>query len=225
MIATRLKITNLRAIETAEFRFQPGVNLIVGVNGVGKTSVLDALAVCLSAVAKQTNKLRSRVEAFARDDIRIDAEALTVECGVRIGEQEYTYLVHKPREASAPQHKKAGMPREQVHDTPERAEFLGKAPASVSDAEPGGRPIAVLFSTNRAVPSERVPGKGTAAGGVAAAFADAFARRELRLGEFGAWMRVQEALCAGRLRRGRIPIPAGLQQPAGEWRQASAALD
>ena len=43
MIVTRLKLANLRAIEAAEFRFQPGFNLIVGVNGVGKTSVLDAL--------------------------------------------------------------------------------------------------------------------------------------------------------------------------------------
>ena len=30
MIVTRLKLANLRAIETAEFRFQPGFNLIVG---------------------------------------------------------------------------------------------------------------------------------------------------------------------------------------------------
>jgi predicted ATP-binding protein involved in virulence len=204
MIVTQLKLTNLRAIEAAEFRFQTGVNLIVGVNGVGKTSVLDALAVCLSAVAKQTNKLRTRVEAFARDDIRIDAEALTVECGVRIGGKEYTYLVHKPRETSTPQQQKAGMPREQVHDTPERAEFLGKAPAPVSDAEPGGRPLAVLFSTNRAVTTERAPGKGSTAGGVAAAFADAFARRELRLGEIGAWMRVQEAMRVERPAAGRV---------------------
>lgn len=35
MIVTRLKLANLRAIEAAEFRFQPGFNLIVGVNGVG----------------------------------------------------------------------------------------------------------------------------------------------------------------------------------------------
>ena len=40
MILTRLKITNLRVIENAEFRFQPGFNLIVGVNGVGKSSAL-----------------------------------------------------------------------------------------------------------------------------------------------------------------------------------------
>jgi predicted ATP-binding protein involved in virulence len=194
VIVTRLRLANLRAIEAAEFHFQPGFNLIVGVNGVGKTSVLDALGVCLSTVTKQANRLRIRVESFASEDLRIGAEAMTMECTVRVGDRHYTYLLHKPRAASAPQEKKAGMPREQIHDTPERSEFLGEGPAVVSDKEPGGRPLAVLFSTNRAVPSERAPAKGAAAGGVAAAFADALADRELRLGEFGAWIRVQESL-------------------------------
>ncbi|MEQ1934290.1 MAG: AAA family ATPase, partial [Fimbriimonadaceae bacterium] len=55
-------------------------------------------------------------------------------------------------------------------------------------------PLAVLFSTNRSVPTERSPAKGVAAGGMDAAYADAFANRELRLGEFAAWLLVQETL-------------------------------
>ncbi|MEN6427285.1 MAG: AAA family ATPase [Phycisphaerales bacterium] len=194
MIVTRLKLINMRAIEAAEFRFQPGMNLVVGVNGVGKTSVLDAMSVCLSAVVKQVNKLRGQVEAFSPDDIRIGAGSLTVECGVRLGDAEYSYLLHKPREISAPQKNKAGKPREQVHDTPETAAFLGETPPPFSSTMPGGRPLAVLFSTNRAVPSERAPGKAVAAGGIEGAFGDTFAHRELRLGEFAAWMKVQETL-------------------------------
>ena len=194
MIVTRLKLANLRAVEAAEFRFEPGMNLVVGINGVGKTTVLDALGVCLSAVVKRANGLPTRTEAFSLDDIRIGAEALTVDCQVRIGERMHSYLVHKPREASAPQGRKAGVPRQQVHDTPTKAEFVDEAPAPVSRGEPSGRPLAVLFSTNRAVPSDRVPAKSVAAGGIAGAFGDAFANRELRLGEFSAWLRVQEAL-------------------------------
>ena len=143
MRVSALKLTNLRAIETAEFRFQPGFNLIVGVNGVGKTSMLDALRVCLSAFAKQANKLGTTVESFTVDDIRVGADALSIECGVQIGESEHRYLLHKPRESSAPQEKKAGMPREQVHDTPEKATFFGAAPGPVTGREPGGRPLAL----------------------------------------------------------------------------------
>jgi predicted ATP-binding protein involved in virulence len=204
MIVTRLKLANLRAIEAAEFRFRAGFNLIIGANGVGKTSVLEALGVCLSAVTKQVNKLRGRVETFVRDDIRAGANALELECAVRIGEQEYTYLVHKPREANAPRASKAGLPREQVLDTPERAEFIAGAPASASGSEPDGRPLAVLFSTNRAVPSDRARSKSAAAGGIDAAFADALVDRELRLDEFAAWIRVQEVLRKERSAAGRV---------------------
>ena len=203
MIITGLELTNVRAIETAEFRFQPGFNLIVGVNGVGKTSMLDSLSVCLSAFVKQANKLRAPVEAFDFDDIRVGANALTVECRGSIHSSEHRYLIHKPREASAPQEKKVGMPREQVHDTPEKASFLGTAPIPVTGRESGGRPLAMLFSTNRAVPFERAPRRMVAAGGTAAAFADAFAKRELRLGELAAWMRVQKTLQSERVQAGR----------------------
>lgn len=194
MIVTQIKLTNLRAIETATFRFQPGFNLIVGVNGVGKTSVLDALGVCLSAITKHLNQLRLHAESFNADDIRIGSNALSVECGVRLGKTEYTYLVHKPRETSSPHAKGTGKPREQVHETPERNEFLGDSPEAVRGDEKQGRPLALLFSTNRAVPSDRSPTKGSASGGFAAAYADAFSNRELRLAEFAAWMQVQEAL-------------------------------
>ena len=204
MIVTRLKLANVRAIESAEFRFQPGFNLIVGINGVGKTSVLDSLSVCLSAVVKQTNKLRNPVEAFSGDDIRVRADALTVECEVQFRHLTHTYLVHQPRGTSAPQKKKIGMPREQVHATPERQEFEGAPPKLATGKEPEGRPLAVLFSTRRAVPSERVPAKSASAGGFASAYADAFADRELRLGEFAAWMRVQKALRKERAASARV---------------------
>ena len=193
MKVTSLKLANVRTIETAEFRFRPGVNLLVGVNGVGKTTVLDALGVCLSAYVRQANQLHGRAAAFTSDDVRVGADALSVECNAQIGPTAYRYLIHKPRATSVPQ-KKAGMPREQVHDTPGKASFLGDLPPFAAGGEASGRPLAVLFATNRAVPSERAPGKGMAAGGTAAAFADAFASRELRLGEFAHWMRAQEAL-------------------------------
>lgn len=204
MRVTRLRLANLRAMDAAEFRFQPGFNLIVGVNGAGKSSVVDALSVCLSAVVKHSNLLRTQVESFEVDDIRVGAAALTVECGVQIGASEYAYLIHKPRETSVPRGKKVGMPREQVRDTPERAEFIGDAPNTATGKEADGRPLAVLFSTRRAVPSERAPAKGMAAGGIQAAYAEAFANRELRLGEFAAWMRVQQAMIAENPAAGRV---------------------
>ena len=195
MRVTSLQLTNLRSISSAEFRFKRGFNLIVGVNGVGKSSVLDALSVCLSAYVKRANRTNARAKHFVSSDIRVGASGLTVECGSKIGSMEHRYLIHRPRETSAPQQIEAGVLRGQVYYTPARSSFLGKPPQVATGREPEGRPLAVLFSTNRAVPSRRAPSKRLTAGGTDAAFGDALAAsRELRLGEIAAWMRAQESL-------------------------------
>ena len=159
MRVVRLELANVRAIEAAEFHFQPGFNLVVGVNGVGKTTVLDALAVCLSDVVRLANAHRSRVVPFETGDIRVGAGALDVACDIENGEENerHGYALHKPRESAAPRAKQAGRPREQVHDTPEKAGFIGKAPRIATGNEPEGRPLAVLFSTKRAVHPKRRP--------------------------------------------------------------------
>ncbi len=194
MIVTRLKFANLRGVISAPFQFQLGFNLVVGVNGVGKTTMLDALCVCLSSIVATANGLRMPVKSFTDEDIRFGASVLDVECGVSLNGREYSFVVHRPREKTAVQQQKAGLPREQVHETPAKADFVGSSPPPASGKEPEGRPLAVLFSTNRSLPSERAPRTKKSDGGIAPAYADAFASRELRLGEFADWMRVQAAL-------------------------------
>ena len=198
MRITHLRLANLRAVKAARFLFQPGFNLIVGVNGVGKTSVLRAATACLWPVIKHVNGLRARVDTLGPDDVRVGAEALEVELGFEIGDTEYGYLVHRPKAASAPQTRKVGLPREQVHRTPPRAGFVGRPPKRDVRDRSDSRPLAVLFTTNRAVPSARSPAKTRASGGVETAFADAFSPRALRLSEFADWMSVQRALCSER---------------------------
>lgn len=203
MRVTGLKLANLRGIESAEFRFLPGFNLIAGINGVGKSSVLDALSVSLSPIVKHVNSLRT-IRDFSADDIRIGTEALTVECGIEIDGEKFTYLIHKPRESSVPRQKTTGMPRLQVHETPEKSEFMGRTPRLATDSQVGGRPFAVFFGTRRAVPTDRSPSKGSSAGGVQAALAEALNDRRLRLAEFAEWMRVQGAMRRENLAAGRV---------------------
>ena len=179
MRVASVKLANVRPIKAAELRFRPGFNLVVGVNGVGKTAVLDALAVCLSDVARHANAPRGRTERrFDVGAIRLGSNALDVTCDFESDKKDvrYVYTLHKSR------------------DTPEIAEFVGDIPPLATGDESGGRPLAVLFSTNRAVPSEKAPAKGATTGGTAAAFWGALSSRELRLGELAAWIQVQEAL-------------------------------
>lgn len=70
MIVTVLKLANVRAVEAAEFSFKPGFNLIIGVNGVGKTTALESLAVSLGAISRHINGLRGPLQGFIGSDLR-----------------------------------------------------------------------------------------------------------------------------------------------------------
>ncbi|EAO6613386.1 ATP-dependent endonuclease [Salmonella enterica] len=48
MYLAQLRISNFRKLNKAELTFQPGLNILVGPNNVGKTAVIDALRVLLA---------------------------------------------------------------------------------------------------------------------------------------------------------------------------------
>ena len=194
MIVETLNIMNLRAIEKGFFRFRPGFNLIVGVNGVGKTTILDALGPGLSAVMRRVNHITVRSSRLSDDDIRIGTDTFEIQCSVRMQGIEHTYRVYRSRQPGVTPSSNTLSQEEREVDRPRRWGFIGTPPSRDYGELPNGRPLAVLFSTKRAVPSKRVPKKGAASGGVAIAFADAFANRELPIGEFVAWMKVQESM-------------------------------
>ena len=185
MRVAHLRLSNVRSVKAAEFHFSPGINLIAGVNGVGKTGVIDALGVCLSFFIRGAYDLRTDFKGFRLDDVRVGSAALYVECSVRHGEMYYRCEVHK----------QGMMHGHQGVDTPQNITGSGMSPPSATHS--GGLPLAVLFSTRRAVATRRAPSK-IAAGGVAAACAGAFANRELQLNEFAQWMLARQALAAER---------------------------
>ncbi|GAA0547861.1 hypothetical protein FHS83_000920 [Rhizomicrobium palustre] len=193
MKITRLGIANLRAFEQASFDFDSGFTLLVGVNGVGKTTVLEALRVCLSRVLPKFTASRSRPVPFGLDDIQVGAPALTVDLDLKINGEAHHLLIHKQREQSVPH--KGGVVREQTFATPDREtlspEFGGRFRALKTAKE---QPVAVYFATRRSLVSDEQVKTGKAGGGQAAAFADALVARPLRLAEFAQWMHAQKIL-------------------------------
>ena len=194
MRVSRLKLANVRAIEAAELHFRPGFNLIVGVNGVGKSTILEALAMCLADVVRKMNPGGRSIGAkrFGAKDIRIGGAGLDVECDCLSGEEPYCSVV--------------------IHEEPDRDQGSrecrpAKSPATVD--EDGEFPIAVLFSAARAVPSRPTSRRSSAAKGSKAAFQRALESRELRLDEFAGWMEARRAL--GRERPGATRVLKGLQ--------------
>ncbi|MBK7546451.1 MAG: AAA family ATPase [Rhodoferax sp.] len=71
-----LALTQFRGIQSANILFKPGFNLIVGVNGAGKSSVLDALCVVLARVLPDLTPSGTYGLGFSNDDITVNRQAL-----------------------------------------------------------------------------------------------------------------------------------------------------
>lgn len=213
---TGLKLANLRAIERAEFRFQPGFNLIVGVNGVGKSTVLDALRICVSRLLPLMTESRAKAMTFAVGDIRSGLPFLDADLSLTLGPDEFRFTRRQWRETFAADDaenldrlRREILNSERLRDrartllreleeshgvsdsdafSPSLAQ-LKKAARSTAIA-----PNCIYFSTNRSVASNASTSKSRAAGGRSAAYAEALAPRPMYVAQFADWMRVQEVL-------------------------------
>jgi len=76
-----LRLKNFRAYDDITFRFKPGVNVLIGPNAAGKTTVLEALSVALGSFFLGIRGYDSR--HIKPEDVRVKAnrigEALTFE--------------------------------------------------------------------------------------------------------------------------------------------------
>ena len=217
MKITSLKLANIRSIEIAEFHFQPGFNLIVGVNGVGKSTVLDALRICLSRILPSTTtESRAKPISFEKSDIRSGFPFLDAELSLTIGVDELRFTRRQWREEFAvDDHENLKRLRLEILESerlrdrvrnllreletshgvydsdsfvPRKARFM--IAARVAKVTPN----CVFFSTNRSVVSRASTAKSRAAGGKSAAYAEALVPRPMYVAQFADWMRVQEAL-------------------------------
>jgi predicted ATP-binding protein involved in virulence len=197
MYVKKLELAHVRVFDQAEFEFQPGMNLLVGTNGAGKSTVLDVLRMMLSHALPRFTVSRSKPIDFEKDDITVDQGSLTVELQFEVMGIDFEHLMHLPRREYVIDPAREGEVRQQTYDLVERNELKpdGRQIRS-STKKSDGEPFAVYFSTHRSLLINRKVGKQSSAGEQAAAFAQALTRRELNIREFAEWMLVQEALAA-----------------------------
>lgn len=220
MRVTRLKLVNLRALDAVELKFQPGFNLIVGVNGAGKTSVLDALRICMSRILPSITKSRAKAMSFSQDDIRVGLPFLDVELSFNNGGNDFRFTRQQWRESVASDNpenvdklRREILNSERLRDRPRALLRDLNTPQRVSDEDTFAPSLAdlkksaadqrvaancIYFSTNRSVASNAGATSSKSAGDVAVAYSDALVPRPLLLAQFAKWMHVQEALSTER---------------------------
>lgn len=191
MLLKSLSLTNVRAFSHAEFTFQHGMNLIVGINGVGKSTVLDALRILLSQALPRISQCRSKPLNFETFDITIDAPSLIATLTFEVADSELGWNVIQYRERYAPVSDSTGDVRLQAYSPGDRhymtATMDNKLLNSSENISP--QPLAVFFSPRRALAS--IVKSNSKVKGLAAAFTDALDHRELRLAEFADWWLAQ----------------------------------
>ena len=95
----QLTLNNFRGLTNSTLDFSPGFNLIVGVNGAGKTSVLEALRIVLANSAPQffDRRLSFPGVGLTTGDITIERGAATISCGLTRNGQSFNLTITKQR--------------------------------------------------------------------------------------------------------------------------------
>jgi ABC-type cobalamin/Fe3+-siderophores transport system ATPase subunit len=223
MIVTRLKLANLRGVEDAEFTFKNGFNLIVGVNGVGKTTVLDALRICLSRILPGLSPSKAKAMSFERGDIRQGFPFLNSVVHFDVSEREFVFERREWRETFVPDNeenivklRREIIEAERLRERPRKllrelatpqslvdSDFYLPSKSEIQQAVAAGQfPLAVFYSTSRSVISA-AQSKAKSVGGNAAGYAEALVPRAWHIEQFADWIRVQKSLARESARAGR----------------------
>lgn len=90
----RLTLTNFRGFEHLDLKLpEDGPAVLIGVNGSGKSSVLDAITMHLLTFARIVAPVRRPTPPIAADDLRLDAERAEVAAVFRLGAEEQTFEI------------------------------------------------------------------------------------------------------------------------------------
>ena len=188
MKINKLELVNVRAFTKAEFEFGAGMNLLVGVNGVGKSTVLDSLRYLLSNAIRQHTGEPEKTYNFKIDDIQVglrhENPTLTAEVSGFMSNNNFSHRIEKHTKKFVPNPNWRGELKNQTIRTPDVNELSPKLKPPPDEP----KPVAVFFSPHRSIVSRR-KGKGEAA-----FVKDSLEPRELQIQEFANWLLAREEL-------------------------------
>lgn len=183
----RLRLRDFRGIRDAEIELHPESSVLIGLNGAGKTSVLDAMSLMLAqlidpivarATERQGDKPPTR-QRLAFDDIRIGADEATIEAVIRWDERRSQWSIQRRRDENSPAVHKASPALKQAIDALDR----------LSGTEDAGLPIAVYYSVNRADPDIPQRTRSTATSRARRIYGDALLKGQADFRAFFSWFK------------------------------------
>ena len=204
-----LSLAHCGGFDQLDIAFEPDVTLIAGVNGVGKSTVLHALAVLLSRAMPEFTPSRSAPIYFNDDDIHGDKASLEVSACLQLDGQSINAGVQRLR--SADEKGDRFILLRQAESATVAADFADvlNARTLTGDLEAGMKetrtalaslkiaahpPLAVYFTPKRQLRGQPRSLPEARPFDVSMAFSRALHDREIELREFMYWFRTQEKL-------------------------------
>ena len=87
----KLKLENFRGIEEQEIELLPNINVFVGINGSGKSTILDAIAISLSWLVEGIQKIESQGKDIPENSIKKGEDYSSITLKVIENGQEYQW--------------------------------------------------------------------------------------------------------------------------------------
>lgn len=95
MYLERLELRNFRGISQLRVDFDRRLTVIVGANGVGKTSILDAVAIGLSQYIARLTKTAMSARRITDDDVKIDSTGTRIQIFTEDSSQKFRWTMVK----------------------------------------------------------------------------------------------------------------------------------
>lgn len=212
MILKKLSLAHYRGFEQLDVAFESDITVIAGVNGVGKSSVLSALAILLSRALPEFTPSHAKPLYLTNDHIHGDRASLEVSLQVDVGEHSLNVGIQRVRDSEDESDRVLLLRQDRFSSGTDAANFadLLRQRTLTGDIEAGMQetrsalqalkgqlhpPLAIYFSPKRQLPGQPRSLPVPKPFEPSQSFNGALTDREVDLREFMHWFRTQEALC------------------------------
>ncbi len=205
MHVKELKLTNCRGLTNTSIPFQSGMNLIVGVNGAGKSTVLESLSILLSqTLGTMTKGVAPTPDGFELDDISHGQNTLDARLRFETAQNNALQLnclkhrskvdrvIHTREEKTFRSGEDVATFRRETEAVKEGTALVNGSDGKPASAKLDSLPLLLLFSVDR---SRSTYEKGKKLKKVHPAYAGAFSsKRGFNLYDVVEWWESKEAI-------------------------------
>lgn len=149
MMLKEIRLVNFRGIADMTLPFTTTTTAILGVNGVGKSAVLDALAIALSNMTERIAGQAAKARDISPDDIKNDAAYARIQVTAELGvDTPTTWAIARNRKAGKhPAERSSDLDQLNAHTSL----FNGRMLYAEANHQPTHLPLAVYYDVHRAV--------------------------------------------------------------------------